>query len=327
MDREEKNNEDLIKLGEILLKSYFGGIRPVLVRPELNDITGGFLSSAIFERILYMSTRYKKIWMYITPSKYEDYIEGKSFCEILNISQYRFNNALKKFAFKLGKTQNTIKKKEALVFYYKGNDNKTYFEVNGPLAKLKMGKLYKSGKFNSLEMPVPLIPKGNLVSSIPKGIPVPLIPNTNESLKKIKKESINNNKLRQDSKKSPDNEYSSLTNLGKNTPKSVKFNYGTGKWNNVTKEYRAEMEARFPDIDLDKEFGRMRDWLIDHAKRPKENFLLFITDWLEDSQTRKKKGTMEESLEEMEEEEELFDPDSRVNLREELEDGIFGPID
>ena len=288
MDREEKNNEDLIKLGEILLKSYFGGIRPVLVRPELNDITGGFLSSAIFERILYMSTRYKKIWMYITPSKYEDYIEGKSFCEILNISQYRFNNALKKFAFKLGKTQNIIKKKEALVFYYKGNDNKTYFEVNVPLVKLKMGKLYKSGKFNSLGMPVSLIPKGNLVSSIPKGNLVSSIPNTNESFKEIKKESNNN-----------DN--SSLTNLEKNTPKSVKFNYETGKWNNITDEYRAEMERRFPDIDLDKEFGRMKDWLIDNANRPKENFLLFITDWLDNSQ-KTPKISMEESLRKMEEE-------------------------
>ncbi len=91
------------------------------------------------------------------------------------------------------------------------------------------------------------------------------------------------------------------------------------------------MEARFPDVDLDKEFGRMRDWLIDHTNRPKQDFLLFITDWLDDSRTRKEKGTMEESLEEMEEEEELFDPKkkspSRVNLKEELEDGIFGPID
>lgn len=149
---EKEHYEKLAKLGDILLNSYFGGIRSIIVRPELNDITGGFLSTAIFERIMYMSERYEKVWMFTTPNKNKDYRRGRSWCELFNISKYRFNKALKKFAFKLGKTQNTNKKENALVIYYRTNDNKTYYEVNIPLLKLKMAELYKTGKLDYLKI-------------------------------------------------------------------------------------------------------------------------------------------------------------------------------
>ena len=284
----DKNIEELIEKGKMIDSVYAKFANVVVVRPYMNNITGGFLSSAIFERILFFSRKYKEIWIFATPSKDKDYQEGKSWCEVFNVSLLQFNTALKKFAFKLGKTKNKINKEEALVIYYRGRDNKTYYSVNWEVYHRKLAEI-DDKVLNYLVNKETAITKVNKETAITKGNDDPLITNNNESLKKSKKESNNNN------------ENSSLTNIKENIFKSVKFNYKTRKWNNVTEEYRAELEVWFPDLDLDEEFKDMRDWLIDHANKPKESFRIFITKWLKNSQ-KNPNISMEESLRKMEEE-------------------------
>ncbi len=282
--------------GKMIDSVYAKFANVVVVRPYMNNITGGFLSSAIFERILFFSRKYKKVWIFATPSKDKDYQKGKSWCEVFNISLLQFNTALKKFAFKLGKTKNKISKEEALVIYYRGRDNKTYYSVNWEVYHRKLAEI-DDRALNYLvnkETVITKVNKETVITKVNKETVItkenddPLITNNTESPNEIKKE--NNN-----------NENSSLTNIKENILKTVKFNYETGKWNNVTKEYRAEMEARFPDLDFDEEFEIMRDWLIDNANKPKKNFRIFITNWLKNSQ-KTPKISMEESLRKMEEE-------------------------
>lgn len=275
----DKNIEELIEKGKMIDSVYAKFANVVVVRPYMNNITGGFLSSAIFERILFFSRKYEKVWIFATPSKDKDYQEGKSWCEVFNISLLQFNTALKKFAFKLGKTKNKISKEEALVIYYRGRDNRTYYSVNWEVYHRKLAEI--DGKVLNY-----LVSKDTVIT---KGNDDPLITNNNENIKESKKESNNNG------------EHPSLINKEKNIFKSVKFNYETRKWNNVTKEYRAELEARFSGLDLDEEFKSMRDWLIDNADEPKKNFRIFVTNWLKNSQ-KNPNISMEESLRKMEEE-------------------------
>jgi len=263
----DKNIEELIEKGKMIDEVYAKFANTVVVRPYMNNITGGFLSSAIFERILFFSRKYEKVWIFATPSKNKDYQEGKSWCEVFNISLLQFNTALKKFAFKLGKTKNKISKEEALVIYYRGKDNKTYYSVNWEVYHRKLAEIDD-------QVPNYLVNGDSAIT------------NTNESIKESRKESNNNDPP--------------LSNLEKNALKLVKFNYGTKKWKNVDGEYRSELEARFPDLDLYEEFKDMRDWLIDHADKPKKNFRTFITNWLKNSQ-KNPKISMEESLSKMEE--------------------------
>lgn len=108
-----KNIEELTEKGKMIDKAYAKFANTVVIRPYMNNITGGLLSSAIFERILFFSRKYEKVWIFATPSKDKDYREGKSWCEVFNISLFQFNTALKRFAFKLGKTKNKISKEEA----------------------------------------------------------------------------------------------------------------------------------------------------------------------------------------------------------------------
>lgn len=83
----------------------------------------------------------------------------------------------------------------------------------------------------------------------------------------------------------------------------IKFNYETEKWENITEEYGAELKMRFPGLNLKEEFWDIRDWLIDHADKPKKNFRSLINKWLKNSEGSPKEEvvSMEESLKQMEE--------------------------
>lgn len=63
--------------------------------------------------------------------------------------------------------------------------------------------------------------------------------------------------------------------------KVVCFNYQKEDWENIAKEYIAELKAIYPNLDMRKEFYKMKSWLIEHADKPKKNFRSFIINWLD----------------------------------------------
>lgn len=146
MNKKKLTNETFAKLaliekGKLYHKAYIMLAPCIVVRPFMNNFTGGFLSSAIFERILYYNGKYEEWWAFTMPCEHKDYKKGKSLCEIFNITKFQLNTALKRFAFKLGKTRNIIKKEDALVLYYRKGNSKTYYKVNWDMYFRLMGQL------------------------------------------------------------------------------------------------------------------------------------------------------------------------------------------
>jgi len=68
------------------------------------------------------------------------------------------------------------------------------------------------------------------------------------------------------------------TNL--NTNLNINFNYITGKFDGVTFEYTKNLKAKYPEVDVDREFERMRNWLIDHPSKRRQGKRTFIASWL-----------------------------------------------
>lgn len=63
--------------------------------------------------------------------------------------------------------------------------------------------------------------------------------------------------------------------------KVVCFNYQKGEWENIAKEYITELKGIYPNLDMRKEFYKMKSWLIEHTDKPKKNFRSFIINWLD----------------------------------------------
>lgn len=145
-----KKEKELIEKGKEVdgALTLFKKGKVVIVRwPRLmNQLTGSFLGSAIFEKIRYYckmkNKKNSKLSAFTAPCSNKYYEREKSLCEIFGVSQFQFNMALKRFAYKLGKTHNKIKKKDALVIYHwERKCDKTYYEVNWDLYYRKLGEL------------------------------------------------------------------------------------------------------------------------------------------------------------------------------------------
>ena len=70
----------------------------------------------------------------------------------------------------------------------------------------------------------------------------------------------------------------------------VFFNYNEGKFIGITKEYKSELRKQYPNCNIDKQFKKMANWLLDNPNRKRQGKRLFISNWLEKSNSDYEKG-------------------------------------
>jgi len=68
------------------------------------------------------------------------------------------------------------------------------------------------------------------------------------------------------------------------------FNYNRGKFTGITEEYKSELRKQYPNCNIDKQFKRMTNWLLDNPNRKRQGKRLFISNWLEKANSDYKEG-------------------------------------
>ena len=116
----------------------------VTYRPALNKITGSVLSTILLQQALYWWKKggRKRFYKFRDKCKHPLYSEGDSWCEELGFSIKEFDTAMKKIAFKLGKTENRIKKEESFIIYYRDSHDVTWYEINANNLEKELNRIY-----------------------------------------------------------------------------------------------------------------------------------------------------------------------------------------
>jgi len=68
------------------------------------------------------------------------------------------------------------------------------------------------------------------------------------------------------------------------------FNYNKGKFTGITEEYKSELRKQYPNCNIDRQFKRMANWLLDNPNKKRQGKRLFINNWLEKANSDYKKG-------------------------------------
>ncbi|MBA7554740.1 hypothetical protein ES705_47371 [subsurface metagenome] len=68
------------------------------------------------------------------------------------------------------------------------------------------------------------------------------------------------------------------------------FNYNKGKFTGITEEYKSELRKQYPNCNIDKQFKRMANWLLDNPNKKRQGKRLFINNWLEKANSDYEKG-------------------------------------
>ena len=68
------------------------------------------------------------------------------------------------------------------------------------------------------------------------------------------------------------------------------FNYNKGKFIGITEEYKFELKKQYPNCNIDKQFKRMTNWLLDNPNKKRQGKRLFINNWLEKANSDYKEG-------------------------------------
>ncbi len=68
------------------------------------------------------------------------------------------------------------------------------------------------------------------------------------------------------------------------------FNYNKGKFTGMTEEYKSKLRKQYPNCNIDKQFKRMANWLLDNPNKKRQGKRLFINNWLENANSNYKKG-------------------------------------
>jgi len=114
----------------------------ITYRPKLNQITGSVVATIILQQCLFRWKQKGKqpFYKFTKPCAHNFYVEGDSWCEELGTTEKQFTNALKSIAFKRGKSNNIIKKEDALILYYTDSNRLTWYTINEELlGKLLLG--------------------------------------------------------------------------------------------------------------------------------------------------------------------------------------------
>ncbi len=113
-------------------------------RPKLNKITGSVLSTVILQQVLYWWKKggRKKFYKFKDKCDHALYSEGDSWLEELGFTRDEFDTAIKRIGFKMGKTENKIKKEEAFIIYYKDAQGVTWYDINAEYLAEKLTSLF-----------------------------------------------------------------------------------------------------------------------------------------------------------------------------------------
>jgi len=152
----------------------------VTYRPALNKITGSVLSTIILQQALYWWKKggRKRFYKFRNKCKHPLYNEGDSWCEELGFSGKEFDTAIKRIGFKMGKTENRIKKEEAFIIYYRDSQDVTWYEINVDNLEKELNRIYL------------VIAERGITKELPKG---ELLLNT-ETTADIKEQELTKNK-------------------------------------------------------------------------------------------------------------------------------------
>jgi len=131
-------------------------------RPALNKITGSVLSTILLSQVLYWWKKKggKEFYKFRDKCNHALYNEGDSWCEELGFSVKEFDNAIKRIGFKLGKTENRIKKEEAFITYYRDSQGVTWYNVNADYLEKRINGIYLVNALSATtkEMPFRQLP-------------------------------------------------------------------------------------------------------------------------------------------------------------------------
>ncbi|MBA7572391.1 hypothetical protein ES695_06645 [Candidatus Atribacteria bacterium 1244-E10-H5-B2] len=113
-------------------------------RPKLNKITGSVLSTIILQQILYWWKKggRKRFYKFKDKCNHALYSEGDSWLEELCFTREEFDTAIKKIGFKMGKTENKIKKEKAFIIYYRDPQGVTWYDINAEYLTEKLTSLF-----------------------------------------------------------------------------------------------------------------------------------------------------------------------------------------
>jgi len=156
----------------------------VAYRPALNKITGSVLSTIILQQALYWWKKggRKRFYKFRNKCKHPLYNEGDSWCEELGFSDKEFDTAIKRIGFKMGKTENRIKKEEAFIIYYRDSHDVTWYEINTDNLEKKLNRIYLVIAERGITKE---LPKGELLLNTETTADIKeLAPTKNESLRK-----------------------------------------------------------------------------------------------------------------------------------------------
>jgi hypothetical protein len=115
-----------------------------LYRGSLNKITGGVTSTILLQQALYWWEKNgrKRFYKFRDKCNHALYVEGDSWCEELYFTMREFDTAIKKIGFKLGKTDNSIKKEEAFIIYFRDSQGVTWYDINANYLEERLTRIY-----------------------------------------------------------------------------------------------------------------------------------------------------------------------------------------
>jgi hypothetical protein len=116
----------------------------ITYRPSLNEITGSVTSTILLQQTLHYwkNIGKKKFYKFKEPCGHRQYKQGDSWVETLGFTAKEFDGALKRIAFKKGKTKNVISKENALIIYYRDKDGLTWYEPQEEKIKEMLSRIY-----------------------------------------------------------------------------------------------------------------------------------------------------------------------------------------
>lgn len=66
--------------------------------------------------------------------------------------------------------------------------------------------------------------------------------------------------------------------------KRIKFSFKSKEWQGILIEDKSQWKAGCPDVDIEKQLYKMKNWLIANPNKAKKNYAQFIVNWLNSEQ-------------------------------------------
>ena len=102
------------------------------------------LSTIVLQQVLYWwnKSKRKQFYKFRDKCNHALYSEGDSWIEELGFTGREFDTAIKRIGFKLGKTDNDIKKEEAFIIYFRDKQGVTWWDINADYLEKRMIEIF-----------------------------------------------------------------------------------------------------------------------------------------------------------------------------------------